>query len=365
MKKYIILILALALMTFAGCGFGEFQPTGATEAPTTQATVPPTTGAAVRSREETNIWVLLPDGQSLHWSKAGEDLQMLLSNLCYPVELVYADADPRQQAEQMTYALEQGADCLIVAPVDSVALTVPLEQAKDRGIPVISYDRLLMDSDAVSYHVSFDYRAMGAAIGQHIVTQKALDVMDENSSMTIEFFMGSPEDNNALLLYRGLMDVLQPYLEKGVLVSKSGRTAFEDTCVVDWDPQAASNRLISCLQDHYNGKSPDILCTVSDDFAAVCARILAAKEVREMPLITGLGATGEGKQNIAAGIQSVSLETDLFGLNEQCTQLVDALLTGKEPQINDTENCHNNVRAIPAYLCDFSVLTAEVQSETP
>ena len=360
MKKYVALLVC-TLLVLAGCAARESQELPSTQA--TETSVPQTTAAAtqptVKSREETNIWILLPDEQSLRWREAGEDLQMLLSNLCYPVQLAYAGSDAREQARQMTDAIDQGADCLIVAPVESAALMQAQQAAAESGIPVFSYDRLLMDAEAVSYYVSFDYRAIGVAIGQHIVTERALDLVSEENALTIEFFMGSPEDNNALLLYRGIMDALRPYLEKGILVSKSGRTAFEDTCMVDWDPQVAEDSLKSYMGEYYGGKSPDILCTVSDDFAAACARVLADAGIRQMPLITGMGATEEGVQNVTDGVQSMTVQTDLYQLDDRCVQLVDDVLSGKEPELNDTENCNNNVKTVPAYLCEFSAVTLQ------
>lgn len=361
MKKCILLLLALAVL-LTGCSSASPAPTTEeTTVPTETTTAPTETEPVVKSREDTKILISLPEENDPHWSSAGQDLQMMLQNLFYQVSLVYAGGDPLQQAQQLEEAIENGTDCLIVAAVDPTTLMDSMALAAEEDVLVVAYDRMLMDTEAVDYYVSYDYKAMGVALGQHIVAEKALDSLD--GSLSIEFFMGSPEDNNALLLYTGIMEVLQPYLESGVLVSQTGRTAFEDTCVVDWDRKTVEESLRGYLSEYYRKGAPDILCTVSDDFAAACIAVMEEKKPNANALITGLGATEEALLNLETGKQSVTVSTDLLALDEKCTLLVDAVLTGKVPELNDTENCHNNVKVVPAWLCDFSLQTPEPPQE--
>jgi putative multiple sugar transport system substrate-binding protein len=319
-------------------------------------------GFVVRSREETEIWISLPDEGDAHWINAGEDLKMLLQNLGYPVTLSYAQGDAQKQADQMVKAIEEGTDCLIVAAVDSTALYDAAQLAYQNRIPVVAYDRLLMDTEAVCYYVAYDYKAMGAAIAEAIVTKKSLAQAQSEESHTIELFMGSPESSNALLLYQGIMEVLQPYFDSGVLVSKSGRTAFEDTCVIDWDPGSVAMALKSYLMEYYSDDAPEILCTVSDSFADACIAILEEKgwSYENWPVITGMGATEAGTEHLQTGLQAMTVKTDLLALNERCVQTVDDMLTGKTPEVNDTQSCYNHVVIVPAYLCEFAPIMAEV-----
>lgn len=324
-------------------------------------------GFIVRSREETEIWISLPDENDDHWAKAGGDLKMLLENLGYPVTLSYARGDAQEQADQMVEAIEEGADCLIVAAVDSTALYDAAQLAHQNRIPVVAYDRLLMDTEAVSYYVAYDYKAMGAAIAEAIVTKKSLAQAQPEESHTIELFMGSPESSNALLLYQGVMEVLQPYFDSGVLVSKSGRTAFEDTCVIDWAPEGAAVALKGYLAEYYQEDAPEILCTVSDSFADVCIAVLeeAGWSYENWPVITGMGATETATEHLQTGLQTMTVKTDLLALNERCVQTVDDMLTGKTPELNDTQSCYNHVAVVPAYLCEFTPLITQVTpSET-
>ena len=99
--------------------------------------------------------------------------------------------------------------------------------------PVIAYDRLLMDTDAVSYYATFDNKAVGTLMAQYVEENMNLATAEaEGRTYTVELFMGSPDDNNAYFVYDGIMEVIQPYLDNGVLVCKSGQIDFESNNTV-------------------------------------------------------------------------------------------------------------------------------------
>lgn len=355
-------ILAVIGLLFVGCTAAS-EPTEPpqTTAPATTA-APTTEPTGPKDREDTRLAILLPEEET--WAAAGEDLQMLLQNLHYQVELLYAGADAWEQAQQLTDVMER-ADGIIIAPVESAALTEVCLQVKEKALPLFSYDRLLMDTEAVSYYVSFDYRKIGATLARQVIAETNLDTMTEGT-LTVELFMGSPEDSSALQLYMGIMDELQPYFDKGLLVTPSGRVAFEDTCVQEWDSQVVAEAFTGYLQEYYKkGAVPDIICTVSDSFAAACNEVLARRNAKTQPLITGLGGTEAARAAIAGGKQLVSVATDLYQLNERLVETVDAVMTGKEPQINDRESCHNNAITVPAYLLEFETVTGEIAPTEP
>lgn len=354
MKKLIAVLLGALLLV--GCAAPEPAVTTApttlppeTTAPTTAPTTEPT---EPKDRADTRLTVLLPE--ETQWSAAGSDLQMLLENLHYQVEVLYAGGDALAQAAQLEAALDQGTDGIILAPVESAALTEVCLVAKEQEIPIFSYDRLLMDTDAVSYYVSFDYRQIGAALARQLITQAGLDTMTEGA-LTAELFMGSPEDSSALLLYQGIMEELQPYIDQGFLTVPSGRIAFEDTCIQDWDSAVVEERFTGYLKEYYKNTLPDMICTVDDGFAAACAEVLTQKKAKTQPLITGIGAGEEAKIAVAEGRQLVTVATDLLQLNEQLVATVDAVMMEKEPETNG--KCENNAISVPAYLWDFEIIT--------
>ena len=277
-----------------------------------------------------------------------------LEALGYEVDLQNADDDIELQISQIKNMIKNGADCLVIASIDSVRLTGVLNQAKLNGIPVIAYDRLLMDTDAVSYYASFDNKAVGTLIGKYIEEKKALKTAaSEGRSYTIEVFMGSPDDNNALFLYNGLMEVLKPYLENGVLICRSGKTSFEDTCILRWSESAAEEMCDKYITEYYKDEPLDIACSAFDGFAYGIkdACIINGYTHTDWPLITGQDAEIAAVKGIAEGYQEMTIYKDSRVLSSKCVKMVEAVLDDSEPELNDITTYNNNVMTVPSYLC--------------
>ena len=240
--------------------------------------------------------------------------------------------------------------------MDSQALVNVLAQAKQNSIPVIAYDRLLMDTDAVSYYATFDNKGVGTKIAEYIVKNKKLETAkQENRSYTIEFFMGSPDDNNALFLYNGIIEILQPYLDNEVLVCKTGRTSFQDTCILRWSQETAQQWAENYLSGYYNNQKLDIACSAFDGFAYGIRSALESSGYKvdvDWPLISGQDADLMAVKNIISGYQSMTIFKDTRILAEKCASMVEAVLKGSEPEINDTTQYNNNVKVVPTYLCE-------------
>lgn len=355
----LLAILMVLVLTLAACGNSGGEATG-TVADTGEE-VAETADEAVEEVVDTTaagggkIGVAMPTQSSERWINDGANMKSQLEALGYEVDLQYAEDDVQAQVGQIENLIANGADCLVVAAVDSSALVNVLGQAKENGIPVIAYDRLLMDTDAVSYYATFDNKGVGTAIAEYIVETKDLEgAKAAGESYTIEFFMGSPDDNNALFLYNGVMEVLQPYLDDGTLVCKSGLTSFEDTCILRWSQETAQQYCENRLTANYADEKVDILCTAFDGFAYGCKAALEGAGYtvgEEWPLITGQDAELMATKNIISGYQTMSIYKDTRLLAEKCVSMVQAVLEGTDPEINDTEQYNNNVLVVPSYLC--------------
>lgn len=347
MKRGIALILAL-LLTLAGCGSRQ-----------------PETTASAEDSGPKQVGICMPREEG-RWIQEAEEMKSQLEALGYGVRIFYGESDPRLQADQLRALAREKVACIILAAVDSALLTQEEQQAKAAGCKLIAYDRLLMDTDAVACFVGYDSLGMGRAVAQRIVQQKRLDTAGEQGEQhTIEFFMGAPEDHNAFLFHRGVMEVLGPYLDGGELVCRTGRTAFEDTCVVDWSAELAQQSCGGYLGEYYPGETPDILCAASDDLALGCIRALEVLEApaAQWPYVTGCG--GENSEVLEDGRQALTVETYPRVLVKRCVEAADALLRGEDPPVNDTESCHNNVMAVPAYLCSFLVKEGKYPPKAP
>lgn len=360
-RKVISTFLATAMVASMAVGCGSSSSTTSTEAPATtgtessSASTEAETPATSTSGEGKVVGLAMPTQSSERWINDAANMKSQLEAVGYTVEVQFAEDDPQAQVSQIENLIAKEVDCLVIAAVDSGALTTVEAQAKDAGIPIIAYDRLLMDTDAVSYYATFDNKGVGTAIGQYIETAKDLKAAKEaGESYTIEFFMGSPDDNNALFLYNGVMEVLQPYLDDGTLICKTGRTSFDDTCILRWSQETAQQLCENYLAANYADEKVDILCTAFDGFAYGCKAALegAGYTVGEdWPLITGQDAELMATKNIIAGSQTMSIYKDTRLLAEKCVTMVDAVLKGSEPEINDTEQYNNGVITVPAYLC--------------
>ncbi|PXV85043.1 putative multiple sugar transport system substrate-binding protein [Lachnotalea glycerini] len=363
MKKKLVSALLCAAMVatmVTGCGSSTGTTTDNTSSETkTETTTDSTTDTSqTETKAESTgkkVGVAMPTQSSERWINDGANMKSRLEALGYEVDMQYAEDDIQAQVSQIENLIANGADCLVIAAVDSSALVNVLKQAKDNNIPVIAYDRLLMDTDAVSYYATFDNEGVGTAIGKYIEEKKDLaNAKAAGKSYTIEFFMGSPDDNNALFLYRGVMNVLQPYLDDGTLVCKTGRTSFEDTCILRWSQETAQQMCENYLSGYYADEKLDIACTAFDGFAyGVRAALEGAGYTLgdEWPLITGQDAELMATKNIISGYQTMSIYKDTRILADKCVTMVQAVLEGTEPEINDKEQYNNNVITVPSYLC--------------
>ena len=162
------------------------------------------------------VGVSMPTKDLQRWNQDGDNMQKELEAAGYTVDLQYASNDVQTQLSQVENMISQGDDVLVIAAIEGSSLGEALDMAKENDIPVIAYDRLLMDSDAVSYYATFDNYKVGTVQGQYIVD--TLDLENADGPFNLEITAGDPGDNNAGFFYQGAMDVLQPYIDSGKLV---------------------------------------------------------------------------------------------------------------------------------------------------
>lgn len=349
MKKRLLSVLLIGAMALSLVACGGNNSSSSSSSDGSDA------AAGNETKVESNgkkVGVAMPTQSSERWIKDGDNMKQQLEALGYEVDLQYAEDDIPTQQSQLETMIAQGVNCLVVAAIDSGALVNVLDQAKQANIPVIAYDRLLMDTDAVSYYASFDNEGVGRKIGEYIETKA--DLANASEPQTIEFFMGSPDDNNAVLLHKGVMSVLQKYLDDGKLVCKSGRTSFEDTCILRWSQETAQQNCENYLTGFYADEDLDIACSAFDGFAYGIKAALegAGYTADNWPMITGQDAEVMAVKNIIEGKQTQTIFKDTGLLAEKCVTMVQAVLEGSEPEINDTETYDNNKLVVPSYLCE-------------
>ena len=265
----------------------------------------------------------------------------------FSVNLLCADGDPATQKGQLQTLLGADIQCLILEPVDALSLLDILEQAKEKGLPVIACDEMLMDTDWVWGYVGFDYYTLGKWMAQRVVQAKGLDEADAKSQ-SMELFMGAPEKRSSFLLYEGAMEVFTPYLRSGKLTVPSGRTSFEDTCTGGTTADARS----ACETRLESKSSLGICFAASDDIATGCRQALDAYGYTEKDWPTLIGQGGGNAQAVKDGYQLATYEKLPGALAQGCAEAAELAVTGKP--LPDATTLNNHIFDVPAKLLPTS-----------
>ena len=312
--------------------------------------------------EGEKIGVAMPTQDLQRWNQDGSNMKAELEAKGYEVDLQYAGNDSATQASQIENMIANGDQLLVVASIDGDSLGTVLAQAKEANIPVISYDRLIMNTDAVSYYATFDNYLVGKTQGQYIVD--ALDLENADGPFNLEIVTGDPGDNNVNFFYGGAMDVLQPYIDEGKLVVPSGQIAKEEVATANWATDAAQSRFENILSSNYaDGTNLDAVLASNDSTALGVENALAANYTGEYPIITGQDCDIANVANIVAGKQAMSVFKDTRALASQVVEMVDAIISGEEVPVNDTETYDNGTGIIPSYLCEPVAVTQDNYKE--
>src|SRR6476469_4425252 len=244
------------------------------------------------------VGVTMPTRASERWIHDGDNLKKELESRGYKVDLQYAENDIPTQANQIENQITKGAQVLIIASIDGKALSSQLQLAADRKIPVISYDRLLLNSPNVDYYASFDNFKVGVQQATSLLT--GLKILNEDGSagtakgpFNIELFAGSPDDNNSSYFLDGSMSVLKKYIDDGTLVVKSGQKDFKTIAILRWDPATAQRRMEDLLTSTYGSAKVDGVLSPYDGLSIGILSALRSSSYgtgQPYPIVTGKDA---------------------------------------------------------------------------
>ena len=301
--------------------------------------------------EGQKVGVSMPTKDLQRWNQDGENMEAQLKEAGFDVDLQYANNDIATQLNQVQTMVDNDVDVLVIAAIEGSSLGSALEAAKAKNIPVIAYDRLLMDSDAVSYYATFDNYMVGTVQGNYI--KDALDLDNAEGPFNMEITAGDPGDNNAGYFYNGAMDVLKPYIESGKIVVPSGETEFEKVATPTWKTEVAQSRAEDVINSNYaDGTELDAWLCSNDSTALGVTNALEANYTGKWPIITGQDCDIQNTKNMIAGKQSMSVFKDTRTLAAQVVKMVGQILNGEDVDVNDTETYNNNVITVPSFLCE-------------
>ncbi len=306
----------------------------------------------VQAQDKGLVAISMPTKSSARWIADGNNMVKYFQERGYKTDLQYADDDIPNQLAQVENLLTKGAKVLVIAAIDGTTLSDVLQKAADKGVKVIAYDRLIKGSKNVDYYATFDNYQVGVLQASYI--EQALKLKEGKGPYNIELFGGSPDDNNAFFFYDGAMSVLKPYIDSGKLVVRSKQMGMDKVSTLRWDGAVAQARMDNLLSAYYTKDHVDAVLSPYDGLSI--GIISSLKGVgygtpqQPMPVVTGQDAEVPSVKSILKKEQTQTVFKDTRELAKVTVDMVDAMMSGKTPTVNDTKTYNNGVKVVPSYL---------------
>jgi putative multiple sugar transport system substrate-binding protein len=298
------------------------------------------------------VGISMPTKSSSRWISDGQSMVDAFKAKGYQADLQYAEDEVPNQIAQIENLITKGVKILVVAPIDGTTLSNTLSKAQARGIKVISYDRLIRGTKDVDYYSTFDNFGVGVMMADSVV--KTLDLNNRKTPANVEIFAGSPDDNNAHVVYDGMLSVIKPYMDNGKIVVRSKQLAFDKVATFRWDGATAQSRMDNLLSAYYGNAHVDAVLSPYDGISV--GIISSLKGVgygtaqQPMPVITGQDAEIPSVKAIIRGDQKTTVFKDTRELAKATVDMADAVLNHKTVPVNDTKTYNNGVKVVPTYL---------------
>ena len=306
----------------------------------------------VRAQDKGTIGIAMPTKSSARWIADGDNIVKVLQAKGYKTDLQYADNDIPNQLAQIENMITKKEKALVIAAIDGTTLSNALQRAAEAGIKVISYDRLIRGSGNVDYYATFDNFQVGVLQASSL--EKGLGLKEGKGPFNIELFGGSPDDNNAFFFYDGAMSVLKPYIDSGKLVVQSKQIGMDKVSTLRWEASVAQSRMENLLSAFYTSKHVDAVLSPYDGLSigiiAALKGVGYGSKENPMPVISGQDAEVPSVKSIINREQYSTIFKDTRDLATIAAAMVDAVLSGGKPEINDTKTYNNGVKVIPSYL---------------
>ncbi len=359
---FLISMLIVASMALAGCA-------SATPAPTEATSNEP---AAPAEGEKLAVGIVLPTKDEPRWIQDETRFKEAIEAAGYDVEILFSQGSSAKEKENVEALLTKGVQVLIICPQDGTAAAAAAEAAGAAGVKVISYDRLIRDTDKVDYYVTFDSIAVGAQQAQYLVDNVT------GTGHPLYLYAGAASDNNAFIFFEGAWGVLQPKIADGTFVVKnsSEAIALKDKATLtrdelskiigqvstNWDFNTAKSLAESNLTATTAADKGEVfILAPNDGTARAIADAFAADTDVTKYYVTGQDAEKASVQYIIDGKQSMTVFKDVRTLVDDAIKAAVALLKNEAPAASGSYN--NGVKDVPAIQSPVvSVDAANVKS---
>ena len=355
-KTLLTVLALLAMVVLISCG-GDTAEQPADDTTEQPASDTVDTGAATTVEVAGKVGIVLPTKDEPRWVQDETRFKDALEAAGYEVEILFSQGDSAKERANVEDLITKGVSVIIITPQDGTAAAAAANAAQSAGVKVISYDRLIRDTDAVNYYVTFDSLAVGAQQAQYLV---------DNASGTgnpLFLYAGAASDNNAFIFFEGAWKVLQPKIADGTFVIKNSSEAEALSGKVDlsrdeqaqiigqittnWDFSVAKNLAEANLTATTAEDKGDVfILAPNDGTARSIADTFAADGDVSSYYVTGQDAEKASVQYIIDGKQSMTVFKDVRTLVDDAISAAVALLEGTEP--NATGSYNNGAADIPA-----------------
>ena len=295
------------------------------------------------------VGIVLPTKDEPRWTQDETRFKDALTAAGYQVEILFSQGDSAKEKANVETLIAKGIKVLIICPQDGSAAAAAAEEARAAGIKVISYDRLILNTDAVDYYVTFDSIAVGAAQAQYLVDHAS------GTGNPLFLYAGAASDNNAFLFFEGAWEVLQPKIADGTFVIKNSSEAIglkdkatltrdEEGKIIgqvttNWDFNTAKTLAESNLTATQAADKGDVfILAPNDGTARAIADAFAADSDVSSYVVTGQDAEEASIQYIIDGKQSMTVLKDVRTLVADAISAAVAYLEGKTPPQTNTYN---------------------------
>jgi len=295
------------------------------------------------------VGIVLPTKDEPRWIQDETRFKDALTAAGYDVEILFSQGDSAKEKANVESLIAKGIKVLIICPQDGTAAAAAAEAAKAAGVKVISYDRLIRDTDAVDYYVTFDSIAVGAAQAQYLVDKAS------GTGNPLFLYAGAASDNNAFLFFEGAWNVLQPKIADGTFEIKNSSEAvgLQDKATLtrdemgqiigqvttNWDFNTAKTLAESNLTAAAAADKGDVfILAPNDGTARAIADAFAADSDVSSYVVTGQDAEEASVQYIIDGKQSMTVLKDVRTLVADAISAAVAYLEGKTPPQTNTYN---------------------------
>ncbi len=280
---------------------------------------------AAQPAAKIKVGLSFSDFATERWKNEEVLMRKLLEEKGYEVISQEANHDVKLQNDQIDNMVSQGVKALIVVAEDGDAIVTSVDKAADAGVKVVAYDRLIKTSKIAAY-LSFDNVEVGRQQALGVMKAIGADTWDvaANGKMRVIQLAGSPTDNNATLFTKGQTEILQPYVDKGVIeiIAQQG--------VENWDPANALKLMENLLTAA--GNDVDAVVASNDGTALGALQAMKAQGLAGKVPISGQDATADGSNSIVKGELTVSILKDIRNLSPLAIDVVDKLLKDQPVQ---------------------------------